>query len=618
MLSKTTTTTTKVTIVRDPAVPSRITKTTRITKSTVIKPTIPAYADESLPKDLAVVSPIETLETRKQLILPAEVAEQIIRLLPVDHRLQSIGFASSSFGNIIFNSLYHAKTHVGTLWHNNQPTSRAFVQKEWNSLPANYKCFLFWTTAPARVGTRQKQWFDLKHSHGMALRLHSYWIASTPNWLTLEYLHAVVSQGHSVVLKLCNDGGVKWDELVTSNIENRHELLRIAISKGFKKCCNVLMDSWDRINQEADLRVLTWACCLGRWPNLVRRVLENSSFGSNDRHRALMEAARIGVKSIDCLQVLLENDSLDPSDNDNAALVQAATKGHADVFRFILQDKRIDPSKPNNSAFIGACYAGNLEIVNLLLRDPRVHPGDQLNKALYNACLNGHVQIVRLLLADTRVDPTETDPLSDYICAAFGNCHFALINEIFLHPQVRPAVEHWMVLCDSHVDPIPIVNNADRASFPAIVDAILKNPRLNEKQKALVELMRAGAVYNEGDPTLEELLNASEFDVEHPWFKTAKEWMKVAKPTSSTIPTTSAEIAAITTDTATDGASLETSNEAVKDLEFNMWLATVHVFRAPPLRDSVQFEEPFQVLEKAESSYNSFVTTADKKKRRNR
>jgi ankyrin repeat protein len=52
---------------------------------------------------------------------------------------------------------------------------------------------------------------------------------------------------------------------------------------------------------------------------------------------------------------------------------------------------------------------GHLEIVQLLLADDRVDPSANDNYPIRIALENGHLQIVQLLLADRRVDPSALD-----------------------------------------------------------------------------------------------------------------------------------------------------------------------------------------------------------------
>ena len=65
----------------------------------------------------------------------------------------------------------------------------------------------------------------------------------------------------------------------------------------------------------------------------------------------------------------------------------------------MLADHRVDPSDQNNQAVINAAKRGNTEILKLLLEDSRVNPADQNNKAFWYAAKEGNVEMFKLLHA---------------------------------------------------------------------------------------------------------------------------------------------------------------------------------------------------------------------------
>lgn len=56
--------------------------------------------------------------------------------------------------------------------------------------------------------------------------------------------------------------------------------------------------------------------------------------------------------------------------------------------------------------FVGASQNGRLDMVNRLLQDPRVDPSAQDNKAILEASRNGFIGVVNRLLQDSRVHPS--------------------------------------------------------------------------------------------------------------------------------------------------------------------------------------------------------------------
>ena len=71
------------------------------------------------------------------------------------------------------------------------------------------------------------------------------------------------------------------------------------------------------------------------------------------------------------VQLLLQDERVDPSAYDNEAIRRACEKGHLNIVQLLLQDKRVDPSADNNELIRQACANENLNVrvifnINLL------------------------------------------------------------------------------------------------------------------------------------------------------------------------------------------------------------------------------------------------------------
>ena len=91
----------------------------------------------------------------------------------------------------------------------------------------------------------------------------------------------------------------------------------------------------------------------------------------------------------------------------------------------------VDPSVQDNLALLEACYYGNFEIVRLLLADPRVDPRAAGNWPVQISSKEGYFEIVRLLLDDRRVDPTADDNLA--LKWAISNGHTDVVQLLTQH-----------------------------------------------------------------------------------------------------------------------------------------------------------------------------------------
>src|SRR5215217_300964 len=93
-------------------------------------------------------------------------------------------------------------------------------------------------------------------------------------------------------------------------------------------------------------------------PDVIRMITSYLSFDDKKQSRRI---SRIWYTSTEY------------TPNDIARILKnASTTGHSEVVKMLLADERVDPSANNNSAIQGASMKGHLEIVELLLADERV------------------------------------------------------------------------------------------------------------------------------------------------------------------------------------------------------------------------------------------------------
>jgi ankyrin repeat protein len=63
--------------------------------------------------------------------------------------------------------------------------------------------------------------------------------------------------------------------------------------------------------------------------------------------------------------MLLQDNRVDPSDDNNYAIQWAAERGHKEIVEMLLKDKRVDPS---DRSLLYASEFGRTEVVELLLQ----------------------------------------------------------------------------------------------------------------------------------------------------------------------------------------------------------------------------------------------------------
>jgi hypothetical protein len=73
------------------------------------------------------------------------------------------------------------------------------------------------------------------------------------------------------------------------------------------------------------------------------------------------------------------------------------------IIKTLLDDSRIDPSYNENEALIEAIIADNTDMVECLLKHPKMNPALRLQEYIGEATSNGRYEIIKILLNDKRI-----------------------------------------------------------------------------------------------------------------------------------------------------------------------------------------------------------------------
>lgn len=191
-----------------------------------------------------------------------------------------------------------------------------------------------------------------------------------------------------------------------------------------------------------------------------RRMGENGD-------QPVVAASRYG--SAKALNVLLNDERVDPSIRDDISLLIAAGNGHLNIVNILLNDPRVNPANMRNQAIHNAIKGGHYEVVSRLLKDPRVNPKDINN--INTAARIGDTNILRLLLDDYRVDPTILNNFPLRIAAMNGNLHAVdmLLNDPRLY---RDPDKRYEYLDDA-------LAKAAEGGHLGVINRLLEEPNIN-------------------------------------------------------------------------------------------------------------------------------------------
>jgi Ankyrin repeats (3 copies) len=130
------------------------------------------------------------------------------------------------------------------------------------------------------------------------------------------------------------------------------------------------------------------------------------------------------------VELLLQDDRVDPTLNNSIALICATESGHADVVRALLEDGRAEPAADDSSARRAAANSvgSSVEVLGLLLEDGRADPNARNYEALKSAFWACDHFLVGMLLNDDRFQPTSLKLKDIY--------HSTKDAQTIIHPEI--------------------------------------------------------------------------------------------------------------------------------------------------------------------------------------
>lgn len=232
---------------------------------------------------------------------------------------------------------------------------------------------------------------------------------------------------------------------------------------------------------------------------------------SIENNKAIIIATEKGY--LDMVKLLLTDLRVNPSVDDNYALIEACRRGYAMIVKKLLSDKRVSPVNVNANPLTTAIDNNNPQIVKILLEDGRINPASLRNHNIIIASEKGYNEIVKLLLNDNRVNPSDRD--NEAIILASTNGNVDAVKTLLMDNRVNPSVRNNEAIeiasFNGHLDIVEILLMDDRVKRVGVYK--LLNPDLvtiasAEGKERLVSLLLNVAKL---DPSIDDnlpLINA--------------------------------------------------------------------------------------------------------------
>ena len=230
-------------------------------------------------------------------------------------------------------------------------------------------------------------------------------------------------------------------------------------------------------------RALVSACYNANHEALALLLADGRADPTFDNNLALIAS----IRHPDCLELLLDDGRADPSADDNRALDRATTQDEYEAVKLLLEDVRVDALE--SQCFEIACSRGYLEIVKLLIEGEYIMPTNRnMSSGLLDALFSDKVEVARYLLSYPEIS------LQGLLPYAIQSESAEIIRLLLSDPRIDPRGE------DSDAILLAITYNA-----PASLRVLLQDRRFDpsaNKSEALT--LAAGS----GNLTLVQILLA--------------------------------------------------------------------------------------------------------------
>jgi ankyrin repeat protein len=182
--------------------------------------------------------------------------------------------------------------------------------------------------------------------------------------------------------------------------------------------------------------------------------------------------------NLEMVKFLLENTSIDPSINDNAALTNAVYKNKTEIVRLLINDPRVKLVNSNNITCDKApFYSGtmNNEIFKILVKDMQFDPSSE--HYISSVISNNNIEIIKTLLQDPNIDMCKK-----YLSYAVYNNSLEIAKLLLTDSRIDLSFDNEMII------------NVSAKGNTEIVELLLKDPRVdptvndNEPLKSAVKL----------------------------------------------------------------------------------------------------------------------------------
>jgi ankyrin repeat protein len=214
-----------------------------------------------------------------------------------------------------------------------------------------------------------------------------------PNVQRLGAIGVAAQYGHTETVKAL----IKNKKINPVMIDN--DPIKIAAEKGHTGALMVLLEDNRTDPTAEDNYAIRWSVKNGKIETVKILLKDRRVDPSANNNEAVISA--VEFEQLEILKLLLRDHRVDPSVHNNSLIINASEAGQVDIVKLLIEDPRVIPP---SSTLIVAIKRSRYEVIKTLLKSSKIDPSENNNDAIILALELNQLDTVELLLGHPKIN----------------------------------------------------------------------------------------------------------------------------------------------------------------------------------------------------------------------
>lgn len=190
----------------------------------------------------------------------------------------------------------------------------------------------------------------------------------------------------------------------------------------------------------------------------------------------------ISCGNINMIKCIVESNIVDPSINNNMAIMLASSSYNPEIMEFLLKDSRIDPETNNNYCIKNAIRKGLVDIVKVLMKDKRLNNKTHHEIIFIHACKHGNTEIAELILKNNVISIESYSEHAFMLAIQSGETELVrlLLKDSRINPSAYENAAFRLALCKGYINIAKLLIEDNRVDYRILVSCLQKNKDISK------------------------------------------------------------------------------------------------------------------------------------------